>query len=107
MNEIQISEKLVNDYLSSKNGERDLSKLTEDEILHCSVLEAELLITAVMLFYQELDSGGADKLNVFCSPLCIISALDDDQISTLCETFVQGKVAETNRKLEERERAAE
>ncbi|MGA0164850.1 MAG: hypothetical protein ACO3LE_11525 [Bdellovibrionota bacterium] len=107
MNEIQISEKLVNDYLSLKNGERDLSKLTEDEILHCSVLEAELLTTAVLLFYQELNSNRLDELNVFCSPLRIISALDDDQISTLCETFVQSKVAETNRKLEERESVAE
>lgn len=107
MQDIQISDKLVLDYLSIKNGDRDSSKLTAYEILICHVLEAELLTTAVLLFYQEINSGKYDELNVFCSPLKVIEVLDDDQISTLCETFVQSIVAQTNKIISEMSDVAE
>jgi len=97
MQGLDTSEKLVMNYMSLKNGDRDLSKLTAEEILHCHVLEAELLTTAVLLFYQEMNSGNFNEIQVFCSPLKIIEALDDEQLSILCETFVQSVVAQTNR----------
>jgi len=101
MQELDTSEKLVMNYMSLKNGDRDSSKLTAEEILHCHVLEAELLTTAVLLFYQEMNSGNFNEIQVFCSPLKIIEALDDEQLSMLCETFAQSTVAQANRIIRE------
>ncbi len=107
MQELDTSEKLVMDYMSLKNGDRDLSKLTAEEILHCHVLEAELLTTAVLLFYQEMNSGNFNEIQVFCSPLKIIQGLDDEQLSMLCETFAQSAVAQANRTIREMSDVAE
>jgi len=62
MQELDVSEKLVMNYMSLKNGDRYFSKLTAEEILHCHVLEAELLTTAVLLFYQEMNSGNFNEI---------------------------------------------
>lgn len=107
MQEIADSDRLVMNYMSLKNGDRDSSKLTAEETLHCHVLEAELLTTAVLLFYQEMNSGNFDVIQVFCSPLKIIEALDDEQLSILCETFVQSAVAQANRIIREMSDVAE
>jgi hypothetical protein len=107
MQEISASDRLVMNYMSLKNGDRDLSKLTAEEILHCHVLEAELLITAVLLFYQEMNSGNFNEIQVFCSPLKIIQGLDDEQLSMLCETFAQSAVAQANKIIREMSDVAE
>jgi hypothetical protein len=96
MDDIDFSDKLVLDYMSLKNGDRDLSKLTSEEISNCHVLEGELLTTAVLLFYQEINNGNLDEVYVLSSPLKIIQSLDGHQLSHVCETFVQSKVASTN-----------
>lgn len=101
MQDLEPSDELVLNYMSLKNGDRDSSKLTKEEIFACNILEAELLTTAVLLFYQEINSGNFNEINVFCSPLKIIEALDDHQLSHICETFVQSKVAEANRVIRE------
>lgn len=101
MQGIADSDRLVMNYMSLKNGDRDSSKLTAEEILHCHVLEAELLTTAVLLFYQEMNSGNFNEMQVFCSPLKIIEALDDEQLSMLCEIFAQSTVAQANRIIRE------
>jgi hypothetical protein len=96
MQELDASERLVMNYMSLKNGNRDLSKLTAEEILHCHVLEAELLTTAVLLFYREMNSGNFNEIPMCCSPLKIIEALDREQLSMLCDTFVQSATAQAN-----------
>lgn len=101
MQGIADSDRLVMNYMSLKNGDRDSSKLTAEEILHCHVLEAELLTTAVLLFYQEMNSGNFNEMQVFCSPLKIIEVFDDEQLSMLCEIFAQSTVAQANRIIRE------
>lgn len=97
MQELDTSEKLVMNYMSLKNGDRDLSKLTAEEILHCHVLETELLTTAVLLLYQAINTHGCRDINFVNSPLRAIDALDCEQVSMLCETFVQSQVAQANK----------
>jgi hypothetical protein len=107
MQDIEFSEQLVSNYMSLKNGDRDSSKLTPQEVLFCYVLEAEFLTTAVLLLYQEISQGGCSHLNFAQSPLKIIDALDGEQVATLCEVFAQSQVRQANRIIHEMSYVAE
>jgi hypothetical protein len=96
MQDIKFSEQLVSNYMSLKNGDRDLSKLTPEEFLHCRILEAEFLTTAVLLLYQVISEGKCAHLNFTQSPLRIIDALDGEQVAKMCEVFAQSEIRQAN-----------
>ena len=98
MNELDISDQLVMNYIAYKNGGRDLSKLTKQEAFTSFVLESELLITAVCLLYQIINSD--EEFNLATSPLKIIEVLDLSQLAHMCEIFVESRGNDANSAIE-------
>ena len=98
MNELDLSEQLLANYLAYKNGGRDLSKLTKQEAFTSFVLESELLITAVCLLYQIINSD--EQFNLATSPLKIIEVLDLSQLAHMCEIFVESRGNDANTAIE-------
>ena len=98
MNELDISDQLVMNYIAYKNGGRDLSKLTKAEAFTSFVLESELLITGVCLLYQLINSD--EDFNLATSSLKIIEVLDLTQIANMCEVFVESRTKDANSAIE-------
>lgn len=98
MNELDISDQLLANYIAYKNGGRDLSKLTKQEAFTSFVLESELLITAVCLLYQIINSD--EQFNLATSPLKIIEVLDLSQLAHMCEIFVESRGNDANSAIE-------
>lgn len=98
MNELDISDQLLANYIAYKNGGRDLSKLTKQEAFTSFVLESELLITAVCLLYQIINSD--EQFNLATSPLEIIEVLDLSQLAHMCEIFVESRGNDANSAIE-------
>lgn len=98
MNELDISDQLLANYIAYKNGGRDLSKLTKQEAFTSFVLESELLITAVCLLYQIINSD--EEFNLATSPLKIIEVLDLSQLAHMCEIFVESRGNDANSAIE-------
>lgn len=98
MSDIDVSEYLIANYLAYKNGGRDLSKLTKQEAFTSFVLESELLITAVCLLYQIINSD--EQFNLATSPLKIIEVLDLSQLAHMCEIFVESRGNDANSAIE-------
>lgn len=98
MNELDISDQLLANYIAYKNGGRDLSKLTKQEAFTSFVLESELLITAVCLLYQIINSD--EQFNLATSPLKIIEVLDLSQLAHMCEIFVESRGSDANSAIE-------
>ena len=98
MKELDLSDQLVMNYLAYKNGGRDLSKLTKQEAFTSFILESEMLITAVCLLYQLINSK--EEFNLATSSLKIIETLDLSQLAHMCEIYVESRGNDANSAIE-------
>ena len=91
-----LSETLTANYASYVNGGRDKEKLTPEQILYSSVIESEIVLTAVyyLLFkLEELENG--ETFSFVTSPINAIENVNFEDIGQIANLFIKSRVSQT------------